>query len=200
MTNLITDTKTIVTESFAGLISAFNRYTDDIKMQCAESTMDGDLELSGSLLQESRIASAFCEEIKALSQRWSNGLTNGQSINGQKRQDNKSYRMSPINKESNVTRLIVSVNGRHIDENKAADVFATAIAAIGCERVNGLKIVRSCAPLISKDKLGSYHNQKQRGDWYITTQFNNQTKKEILNSLGKTLKVPVVVDLVPVSS
>ena len=63
-----------VSNGFLTLIAAFDRCADDIKIQCAEALMDGQLEHSGILLERSKAMQAFRKELDDISMRWSKGL------------------------------------------------------------------------------------------------------------------------------
>jgi hypothetical protein len=62
-----------VSAGFDNLLALLDVYGDGIRLQCAEATMDGELETSGCLLETSKNVPAFVEEVKTLSARWSKG-------------------------------------------------------------------------------------------------------------------------------
>ena len=63
-----------VSAGFANLIAAFDRCADDVKLQCAEATIEGKFDRSGTLLEASKTMQAFRKEVEDLSRRWSKGM------------------------------------------------------------------------------------------------------------------------------
>lgn len=74
MSETSTNSKELVSAAFVSLISALDHFADDIKLECAEATMEGWLERSGALLEKSKILQTFHREVEVLSTRWSKGL------------------------------------------------------------------------------------------------------------------------------
>lgn len=69
-----TNTKELVSTVFANLIATFDHHADDVRLQCAEAAIEGKLERSGTLLDESKMMQEFRHEVEMLSTRWSKGL------------------------------------------------------------------------------------------------------------------------------
>lgn len=67
------NTKELVSTVFTNLITAFDRYADDVRLQCAEAVIEGRLERTGTLLDESKMMQEFRREVEVLSTRWSRG-------------------------------------------------------------------------------------------------------------------------------
>ncbi|MBK8119271.1 MAG: hypothetical protein IPK39_08745 [Sulfuritalea sp.] len=70
MTPTSLNAEQIVSAAFTSLVSALDHFADDIKLECAEATMDGLLERSAKLLELSKDLQAFRVEVKTLAMRW----------------------------------------------------------------------------------------------------------------------------------
>jgi hypothetical protein len=184
------NTEELVSAGFASLIALLGRYADDIKLQCAEATIDGELETSESLLETSRNILRFSDEVKTLSGRWSKGELRLPTVVPKKHQSPKTDRKIGHNKSAK-TLMRVTVAGHAIDGGKAAEIFSAALERMGLEKVSQLGMRLSGIALVSRHPVTGYQSQIQKGGWYITTHASNIDKKRMLEKIGAILRIPV---------
>lgn len=197
MSDISTNAEELVSVGFVTLIAALNRCADDVKLQCAEATIEGKLERSGALLEASKMMQAFRKEVEALSMRWSKGMFRlSTNVISKKHQSSKvdQKKISRHHKSMN-TKLRVIVAGQTITQGTAAEIFSTALERIGLEQVAKLDKRCSGIALVSRNPATGYQSQKIKDDWYITTHANNSDKKRILEAIGAELQIPVRVDI-----
>lgn len=190
----MTNTEKLISAGFADLITLLDRYADDMKLQCAEATMEGKLETSGALLEASRNLLAFGGEVKALSARWSKGELRLPTVIPKKRQSPKADRKIGHHKSAK-TLLRVTVAGQAINEGNAAEVFSAALERMGFEKVSQLGMRLSGIALVSRHPEKDYQGQKYKGGWYITTHASNIDKKRMLDKISAALRIPVDVQI-----
>ena len=177
---------------FAELVTAIDRHADDLKLQCADATMDGDFHQTEELLEASKKVLAFRSEVVALSARWSDGrlrLPNPLAPKGAKQ-------LAGHHRKGPQTRLRVALDSRVIERPTAAETFATALELMGLERVAPLGKRLSGIALVSKIPGDGYQSQIRKGDWYITTHSDTADKKKLLQDIGAELNIPVRVEVV----
>jgi len=85
-------------------------------------------------------------------------------------------------------------DGLVIFNDKASVTFAEVIEYIGIEKVERLGIRVSGQPLISKEPCRQ--QQKQVGEWFITTHSSTETKKNILENLSNTFQLDLIVEII----
>jgi hypothetical protein len=197
MSDISTNAEELVSAGFVTLIAAFDRCADDVKLQCAEATMEGKLERSGALLEASKIMQAFRREVEVLSMRWSKGVfrLSTNTISEKRKNSKVDQKKIGHRHKSKNTRLRVTIAGQTLTQGSAAEIFSTALERMGLERVAKLDIRCSGIALVSRNPATSYQSQKIKDDWYITTHANNPDKKHILEAVGAELQIPVRVDI-----
>jgi hypothetical protein len=177
---------------FNELIHSLNHFADDIKIACAEASLEGDFKLVAKLSNDSLKIQGTLKEVISLSNSWSKGLARPtHDKNNQGNEIKKTY----FSKKP-PTRLCVTIAGKQILEKKAADTFVSAIEHMGIERVSKLSKNLSGIPLLSKVQSTGYHTQKQSGSWYITTHSSTKNMKIILEEIGRSLRIPIQVKIV----
>jgi len=89
-------------------------------------------------------------------------------------------------------RLIVTFpDGTQLEGHKITDTFVQTIVEIGLEKVESLGITYLGTPLVSKVKHDKYQQKKLNDKCYILTNFSKEKKREILETIGKKLKIPL---------
>jgi hypothetical protein len=180
-----------VTCKFDELIHSLNHYADDIKIACAEASLEGDFKQVTKLSDTSLKLQRFIEETNNLLDRWHKNLETTSS------HENKqiSYKKTNLTKNS-PTILSVMLSGKKIQEKTASDTFITAIENMGIERVASLGKKLSGIPLLSNVKSTGYHTQRKCGSWYVTTHSSTKNMKILLEEIGRSLKIPIQVEIV----
>ncbi len=189
-----------VSVSFKGLIAALECHSDDIKLKCAEAAIDGDFETSGELLNRSKAALLFRQEVMSLSMRWSADAEMPASASLRQGRSGRREVDPALRQRSKSSRLLVSVGGKDLVHGKACDVFAAAIEEIGLERVSLLNMSFGGTDLVSRQPTTGYRDQRLKNGWYVTTHFSNGQKKDILESIGKALRIPIAARLSPLDN
>lgn len=197
MSNISTNAEELVSAGFVTLIAAFDRCADDVKLQCAEATIEGKLERSGALLEASKMMQAFRREVEALSMRWSKGVfrLSTNTISKKSKSSKVDQKKIGHRQKSKDTQLRVTVAGQTITQRTAAEIFSTALEKMGLERVAKLDMRCSGIALVSRNPATGYQSQKIKNNWYITTHASNSDKKRILEAVGAALQIPVRVDI-----
>ncbi len=186
-----------VSEIFRSLIAALKHHSDDIRLECAEAIIDGRFDITSQLSEKIMAVQTFCKEMESFSVRWSNGLPSSSSNDTQRRLGKARGSEIACSKRSKHSKLHVSINGQTFDQGKACDIFAAAVEKVGLERVSKLDGMEfGGTPLVSRKKTDDYKDQRFIDGWYITTHFNNEQKKQILNQLSERLHIPIHVRLV----
>lgn len=203
MSDISTNAEELVSAGFVTLIAAFDRCADDVKLQCAEATIEGKLERSGALLEASKIMQAFRREVEVLSMRWSKGVfrLSTNTISKKSKSSKVDQKKIGHRQKSKNTQLRVTVAGQNITQGTAAEIFSTALERMGLERVAELNIPCSGIALVSRSSAPTTgyqrNSQKIKDGWYITTHANNFYKKRILEAVGAKLQIPIRVEIDP---
>ncbi len=104
-----------VTCKFDELIYALNYFADDIKIACAEASLEGDFKQVAKLSENSVQLQEFLRESKSLSTRWNKGILKP-SINKTDQVEHKNQ--CSIKKPK--TKLCVTIGGKQIQDKTAA--------------------------------------------------------------------------------
>ena len=195
MPEMAKNTEELVSAGFDNLLKLLKRYGDDIRLQCAEATMEGEWKTSESSLETSKNLEAFSEEVKTLSVRWSKGELRLPAAIPKKQQGPKTERKIGHYHKSAKTLMRVSVAGQAINGGNAAKIFSAALERMGLERVSQLGLPLSGIPLVSRNRSNGYQSQVHKGGWYITTHASNPEKKRMLEKISEALQIPVTVEI-----
>jgi len=174
---------------FDDLIYTLNHFSDDLKIACAEASLDGDFSLVAKLSNESLNTQVFIKDVTNISNHWRRKSQRAGNTNNRAGKKIYTQKKPP-------TKLCVTIGGKQIQEKTAAETFALVIETMGLERVAKLDKKLSGISLLSKFPSTEYHTQKKSGDWYITTHSSTKNMKIILEEIGKSLRIPVVINIV----
>lgn len=183
-----------VTARFAGLVSAIKRYEDDLKIDCAEAALEGNMPMTRTLSEQTQKVMVFEAAAVALAERWAvqhwdaEGKTQAGTPNNQPGR--------AFNHKAAPAHLRVTVMGRTIEHSKASDTFADALELIGLPRIAALHLRSSGVALVSHEPTSLDRSQACRQGWYVTTHSNTAEKKRILEEIGRVLHVPLNVVIV----
>ncbi len=183
---------TPVSNKFADLIHTLNHVADDIKIACAEASLEGDFIEVAKLSDTSRQIQVFIKEANDLSNRWSKGMLLRPSSPKKHVLPNK----KTFTSKKSSSKLSVTIAGKQIQLDTVANTFVAVLEDMGLERVENLGTKLSGVPLISKTPPTGYQRYKQCGPWFITTHSSTNDKKQLLERVGAQLRVPVQVKVV----
>lgn len=184
-----THTHELVGNKFNDLIHSLTNFSDDLKISCAEASLDGDFTLVKKLSADTINTQDFIKEITKLSDYWKRGIQRPENT---KRKNIASKKHSQKNPR---TKLCVTVDGKKIQEKTAAETFSLAIENMGFEQVFKLGKEVSGIALLSKSPTTSYQSQKKRGDWYITTHASTKQMKIILEEMAQSLNKDIRINI-----
>jgi hypothetical protein len=184
-----------VSNKFAELIHTLNYVADDIKIACAEASLEGNFTEVTKLSDASRQIQVFIKDANDLLNRWNKGILRPATPKKQVLPHKKTF----TGKKPR-SKLSVTIIGKQIQLDTATNTFVAALEEIGFERVASLGKKLSGVPLISKTPPTGYQNYKQCGPWFITTHSSTQDKKQLLEGLGTQLRIPVQVKIVEAHS
>jgi len=187
-----TNITTLVSNKFAELIHTLNHVADDIKLACAEASLEGNFTEVGKLADTSRQIQVFINDANDLSNRWSKGMLLRPTT---PKKQGLPHKKTSTGKKSS-SKLSVTIAGKQIQHDTAANTFVAALEEMGLERIEGLGKKLSGVPLISKTPPTDYQNYKQCGPWFITTHSSTKDKKLLLEGLGAQLRMPVQIQIV----
>jgi hypothetical protein len=173
-----------VSVKFAEIIHLLNNMTDNLKMACAEASLEGDFPKVFELLESSMNLQAFAKNTNALMERWQTGIPPQrvkpkQQITYSEHRDHVSPRK----------QLHVTLAGKVFQEPKATDTFVDVLESIGFERVAKLNKRLSGISLVSRIATTDYQSQRKVGVWYITTHSSVNDMKKLLDEIGKDLNL-----------
>jgi enamine deaminase RidA (YjgF/YER057c/UK114 family) len=181
-----------VSNKFAELIHALNYAADDIKIACAEASLEGNFADVAKLSHIAKQLEAFIKDANELSNRWNKGILQPSAFKKQVLPNKKNiYGKKPRSK------LSVAIADKQIQHDTAVNSFVAALETMGFERVASLGKKLSGVPLISKTPPTGYQSHKQHGPWFITTHSSTQNMKQLLEELGKQLKILIQVKILP---
>jgi hypothetical protein len=187
-----------VSDKFSDLIHALNYVADDIKIACAEASLDGDFTKVAELFETSRQIQAFIKDASDLSNRWDKDVL--ESTTSSKQTTTSLKQTSPPKKmiagKKPRSKLCVTIDGQQIQCDTAADTFVATLEIMGFERVESLQKKLSGIPLLSKTRPTGYQNNKQCGAWFVTTHSSTRDMKNLLEKLGAELRIPVQIAIV----
>jgi hypothetical protein len=154
------------------VLAALNNYNDEIKLACAEASLEGEFPLVERLARESRRMDDVKREFAALSVQRNQGhgdldhapVESPAPENSQiglcdllqsAAQPQPSGRRRVNGTRTSGTLLKVELNGRAIRLQSAAATFVEALRLIGFDRISQLGITLSGIPLVSREDRGS---------------------------------------------
>jgi hypothetical protein len=175
---------------FDEMIHKLNHVADDIKIACAEASLDGDFAQVSKLSFASVKLQELLKEITGSSKRGNKGLL--QTVILEK--GSIAHEQSRVGKKPR-TKLCVTLSGKEIRHKTSADIFVATLESMGFERVACLGKTVSGIPLISKTRATGYQTQKSCGPWYITTHASNKDMKVLLEEVAATLHIPIQVEI-----
>lgn len=163
------------------VLSELDALADDLKIGCAEASLDGDLARIERLLSASRSIVSTRTELNTLRALYPN--TNKQD---EEQGDGRGRQ----------TRLRIIVSGTVIEEARAKDSVVEALRLMGFDRVARLGKTLRGNPLVSRTKSLGQYDQALRDGWYVTVHSSTDEKRKLLESIGAALGVPIVVEII----
>lgn len=183
-----------VSVKFAELIHSLSNIADDLKMACAEASLEGNFSSVFELFQSSMQLQDFAKDTSSLMERWQVGVTHKTEL--PKKQLTHSKNRDHVGARK---KLRVTLAGKVFQESKATDTFVNVLECIGLERVAKLNKRLSGIPLVSKTAKTDYQSQRKVGGWYITTHSSVNDMKKLLDEIGKELDLLMTVTVLGAS-
>lgn len=173
-----------VSVKFVELIHSLSNIADDLKMACAEASLEGNFSRVLELSQSSMQLQAFAKDTSSLMERWQVGIS-PQTVKPKKSITHSKHR----DHVSSRKQLHVTLEGKVFQKPKATDTFVDVLEFIGLERVANLNKRLSGISLISKKATTDYQSQRKVGMWYITTHSSVNDMKKLLDEIGRDLNL-----------
>lgn len=175
---------------FDEIIHKLNHVSDDIKIACAEASLDGDFAQVSKLSLASVKLQGLLKEITGPSARRNKDFLPPVSLDKERAAHGKPHASKKLR-----TNLCVTLAGKQIQHKKSVDTFVAVLESMGLERVCSLGKMLSGISLISKTRATGYQTQKQSGPWYITTHASNKDMKLLMEEIAAVLNIPIQVRL-----
>lgn len=178
-----------ITVKVTELFNAITHVKDDLQIECAEVSLNGDLSRLPQLSIQHRNLLELEADILAVLKNFENK---------QKRESNEKPNQpknSVARTRTFVGRMRVTLAGRVIEEGTIANTFVEALKVFGFERVAKLNKKVCGIALFAKVPTASYQKQQHIGDWYITTHVNQQSARVTLEEIGSELNMPIRIDI-----
>jgi len=179
-----------VSSKFYELLQSLKYFGDDLKIACAEASLEGDFAKIAIISESAKQVQEFINDVEALSGRWSKGLKTPSAPKKAFVKSDKSY-----SKKKPRSKIQVIINGQQIQRNTAADTFVDVLKTIGFERVANLNKKLSGIPLICKNPPTGYQTTKQSDPWFISTHSSTRNMKQLLEEIGRDIKEPIQVKI-----
>ena len=179
-----------VSSKFSELLQSLNYVGDDLKIACAEASLEGDFAKIAIISESAKKVQEFINDVEALSSRWSKGLKTPSAPKKSLIKSKKYY-----SKKKPRSKMQVTINGEKIQLNTAADTFVEVLKVVGFERVANLNKKLSGIPLICKNPATGYQTTKHSGPWFISTHSSTSNMKRLLEEIGRDIKEPIQVTI-----
>ena len=170
----------VVDQAFESLFSQIDLFCDDIKMQGAEASLEGDFVSVKRIGERHGELIAYRKKLEKMQSQWSKILSGRQKKTA-----------SPIKKNG---KLRVILQDEIIELSNNCDTFTTALSKIGLEQIALLDKKIDKIPLLEM-KIDKDLDPLSEQGWTIHTDFDDATKYKILKDISKKLSVPLIVDL-----
>lgn len=177
-----------VTSKFKELYVTLNKATDDLKIEGAEAILMGDFSQVTNL-------NDLCQKLQALEVEVKSTVNNFDAKYNAHQAKTVTFRKKNRNrtrKPSTPFRVILS--NQVIEEHTIAQTFLKALRVIGFDRVAKLNMMVTNIPLMAKKSVNGYQTQKRCDGWYITTHVNKHTATNVLEGIGKQLRIPIKIE------
>lgn len=179
-----------ITHKVNELFNAIKHAQDDLQIECAEASLNGDFSQL-ALLPTRHIN---LQELEAdIATALSHFETKQKPHNATKSRQTK---QAVVGTRTSSGHLRVLLAGKMIEENTIANTFVETLKVFGFDRVARLNKVVCGIALFSKIPTSDYQTQQHIGGWYITTHVNKATARAVLESVAKELNMPVRVEIV----
>jgi hypothetical protein len=179
-----------VSSKFYELLQSLKYFSDDLKIACAEASLEGDFARIAIISDSAKQVQEFVNDVDALSSRWSKGLKTPSAPKKVLVKPKRSY-----SKKKPRSKIQVTINGQQVQLNTAADTFVEVLKTIGFERVANLNKKLSGISLICKTPPTGYQTTKQSGPWFISTHSSTRNMKKLLEEIGRDVKEPIQVKI-----
>ena len=185
-----------VSAAFELIIEEINAVAADIAVQGSKAFHDQAYDAAQQLGNSGKSLQAFRKRVEELLEGWQGGI----DINTRQRFAVVKPKLEPKTISSHTkapkTRIKVKFpDGTLIEEYYAADTFALALRKFGLRRVETLGLTVAGLPLVG-DAQSTEYGQRIIDGRYICTQSSSQSKKEMLEKVGKSLGITVAVEII----
>jgi len=174
-----------VTSKFNELYLALNKATDDLKITAAEANLVGDFAQVSSLNDLCQKLQTLEAEIKSTVNNFEVKYNNHQVEKNTFRKKNRNRTRQPS------SPFRVELSNQVIEERTIAQTFLKVLRVIGFDRVAKLNMMVTNIPLMAKTPVNGYQTQKRCDGWYITTHVNKHTATNVLEGIGRQLRIPI---------
>jgi len=180
-----------VSKKIEELHSVVTILEDDFRVECAEASLCGNYNSVSSINDTCVDLQEFKKDIGDLEDKWRTRSSEFRS------------NVLPIVKTREVgsttntkkSLLRVSIGNKCFNELTATGTFVAAIEFVGFEKVNSLNLKLCKHPLVSREKVVGYQNQKKCGNWYIITHASTSTMKQQLDKISLELKIGLIAEV-----
>lgn len=178
-----------VSQQFNQLFAGINHAADDLKLETAEASMNGNFAQVASNMEHCQNLLALELDIKACLRQFENGSS---AVAKDKQRSHHGQRRAAEPSQG----IRVRFDGKVIQERNMTSTFVETLKTLGLERVARLNKTITSIPLVSRQQTRSYQRQHRFNGWYITTHINKQSAPALLKEIAKELNVPMQIEFI----
>jgi hypothetical protein len=179
----------VIADKAAELFNSIKYVKDDLQIECAEVSLNGDFSRIALLTTKHRNLQDLEAGIDSVLKLFEH--TQKTHLNGKPSQLKNSVGRT----RSSGGHIRVSLAGKVLEERTIADTFVETLKIFGFDRVAKLNKAVCGIPLFAKTPTIGYQKQQHLGDWHITIHVNKQTAKSLLSQISQELNIPIRVEI-----
>ena len=169
----------LVDQAFESLFSQIDLFCDDIKMQGAEASLEGDFVTVKRIGDRHNELMLYRKKLEKMQSQWAKLLAGRQK------------KTATSAKKNGKLRVILQDEIIELPDN--CDTFTTTLSKIGLEQVALLDKKIDKTPLLEM-KIDKDMDPLAEQEWVIHTDFDDVTKRKVLKDVAKKLSIPLLVD------
>lgn len=178
-----------ITDKVNELFNAITHAKDDLQIECAEVSLNGDFSRLTQLLTQHCNLQELGADILSVIKHFENKQKTHSNVKSNQPKN------STGRTRTSGGRMRVTLASKVIEEGTIANTFVEALKIFGFERVAKLNKKVCGIALFAKNPTASYQKQQHIGDWYITTHVNQQSARTTLEEIGSELNMPIRIDI-----
>ena len=176
--------------AFAHIAAALDRIADELKMQSAEASLEGDFTRVNAISARFERLLDYRKKLVRLEREWS-------KVTALDRPKKRAKVKSKLPADG---KMRVIFDDETVEKETNQDTFTAALAKIGFERIAVLEKTVNDLPLLSYRSDTGEENPLFDGQWHVQQDIHDALKRKLLKSIAKKFSIPLTVEFVQASA